>query len=235
MILTKDKVLSDLNKLVDLKYKDFSSKLSPDTKYEILGVRVPSLRHLAKDYKKYDVAEYLKDVNFSSLEECQLYGMVLNNQKWSFEQTQKYLEKYISKIDSWAICDIFCADLKICKKEPEVLWDFIVSYIYKEREFEVRFALVSILDHFINYDNLPIIISLVEGIKIKPYYVQMGIAWLLATCFIKYPDYMLGYLKGNPKLDIFTFNKTLSKITDSLRVSKENKEIIKKMHVKNRK
>ena len=89
-----------------------------------------------------------------------------------------------------------------------------------------------LLDHYINYERLPEIIKLVESVKITPYYVQMGISWLLATCFIKYPEYMLNYLQNSPKLDKFTYNKTLSKITDSFRVSKEYKEIIQRMHIK---
>ncbi len=231
MILTKDKVINDLKKFQDKKYQEFSKKLSPDTTYEILGVRVPVLRNLAKTYKEYDVSSYLEENEFTFLEECQLYGMVLNNQNFTFEKMKPYLERYISKINSWAICDIFCADMKQVKKEPEVFWNFIVPYIYKEQEFEVRFAVVMILDHYISYERLPEIIDLVENIKIKPYYVQMAVSWLLATCFIKYPEYMLNYLKSNPKIDKFTFNKTLSKITDSFRVSKEHKEIIRKMHI----
>lgn len=231
MVLTKIKVLEDLNQLVDLKYQEFSKKLSPDTKYKVLGIRVPELRKLAKIYKQYDVSTYLLEDDFSSLEECQLYGMILNNQKWSFSQLKPYLERYITKINSWAICDIFCAEMKICKKEPDRLWDFIVPYISKEKEFEVRFGIVTILDHYISGERLPQIIELIENVKIKPYYVQMGIAWLLATCFIKYPEYMLKYLQDNPKLDKFTYNKTLSKITDSFRVSEEYKNIIRKMHI----
>lgn len=232
MILTKDKVLYDLNELIDRKYQEFSKKLSPDTNYEVLGIRVPDLRKLVKTYKEYDVTNYLLEDNFTSMEECQLYGMLLNNQKFSFDEYKLYLEKYISKIDSWAICDIFCTGVKITKKEEDLYWNFITNYIYNEKEFEVRFALVMLLDHYINYERLPEIINLVESVKINPYYVQMGISWLLATCFIKYPEYMLNYLQNKPKLDKFTYNKTLSKITDSFRVSKEYKDIIKRMHIK---
>ena len=231
MILTKDKVLYDLNELIDKKYQEFSEKLTPDTKYKILGIRVPDLRKLVKTYKEYDVTNYLLEDNFTSMEECQLYGMILNNQKFTFNEYKPYLEKYITKIDSWAICDIFCAGLKITKKEEDLYWNFITSYIYKEKEFEIRFALVMIINNYINYDKLSKIIELVESIKIIPYYVQMGVSWLLATCFIKYPEYMLKYLQNSPNLDKFTYNKTLSKITDSFRVSKEYKEIIRKMHI----
>ncbi len=147
----------------------------------------------------------------------------------SFIKTGSYLTNTLSIP---IIFDIFCAGVKITKKEEDLYWDFITNYIYKEKEFEVRFALVMILDHYINYERLPKIIRLAESVKINLYYVQMAISWLLATCFIKYPEYMLRYLQNSPKLDKFTYNKTLSKITDSFRVSKEYKEIIKRMHIK---
>jgi len=56
----------------------------------------------------------------------------------------------------------------------------------------------------------------------------MAIAWLLAECFIKYPKETDDYLTKS-KINNFTFNKTISKICDSYRVSKEEKERLKSM------
>ena len=98
MILTKDKVLNDLNQLIDKKYQEFSKKLSPDTNYKVLGIRVPYLRKLVKTYKDYDVTNYLLEDNFTSMEECQLYGMILNNQKLSFDEYKPYLENTVINI-----------------------------------------------------------------------------------------------------------------------------------------
>lgn len=54
------------------------------------------------------------------------------------------------------------------------------------------------------------------------YYVNMGIAWLLCECFIKHREKTLAYLlKSN--INTFTFNKTISKIKESYRVSSEDK------------
>ncbi len=50
----------------------------------------------------------------------------------------------------------------------------------------------------------------------------MGIAWLLCECFIKHREKTLTYLlKSN--INTFTFNKTISKIKESYRVSSEDK------------
>ena len=54
----------------------------------------------------------------------------------------------------------------------------------------------------------------------------MANAWLLSICYIKYPKETLNYLK-RANLDVFTYNKTISKICDSFRVKKEDKDYLK--------
>ena len=44
-----------------------------------------------------------------------------------------------------------------------------------------------------------------------------------------FPDEMLTYLQDGHKLDEFTYKKSLQKITESYRVDKEMKKIIKEM------
>lgn len=46
--------------------------------------------------------------------------------------------------------------------------------------------------------------------------------------YIKFPKQTMEYLKNNT-LDNFTYNKALQKITESLRIDKETKTIIKSM------
>jgi len=71
-------------------------------------------------------------------------------------------------------------------------------------------------------------VYLIDKIEVDKYYVNMAAAWLLAEMYIKYPNETLEYLKRS-KVNNFTFNKTISKICDSYRVSKEEKERLKKM------
>ena len=60
------------------------------------------------------------------------------------------------------------------------------------------------------------------------YYVQMMVAWLLSVAYVYFKDEVLKLLINN-QLDNFTYNKTLSKICDSYRITKEEKQIIKSM------
>ena len=60
------------------------------------------------------------------------------------------------------------------------------------------------------------------------YYEKMAIAWLISVMNVKYKDKTKEFLKNN-NLDDFTYNKALQKIIESNRVSKEEKEQIKKL------
>ena len=56
----------------------------------------------------------------------------------------------------------------------------------------------------------------------------MAIAWYLCDCFIKDRVETLIFLKSN-KTNDFVLNKTVSKCRDSFRISKEDKELLKKL------
>jgi len=56
----------------------------------------------------------------------------------------------------------------------------------------------------------------------------MAVAWAISLCFVKFEEKTMNYLKNN-KLDDFTYNKSLQKICESLRVDKDTKAIIKSM------
>ena len=53
----------------------------------------------------------------------------------------------------------------------------------------------------------------------------MAESWLVCELYTKYPEETTKYLKKN-KLNKFTQNKAISKIHDSYRVSKEEKEFL---------
>ena len=78
-------------------------------------------------------------------------------------------------------------------------------------------------DKFID-DVLDILIS----INCKEYYVQMATAWTLAEVYIKYPK-KVEELLYNKNLSIEVHNKTIQKIRESLRVSKDTKNMLAKL------
>lgn len=224
-----EKIEEGVKELADEKYREFQLKLCPGVD-NILGVRVPVLRNYAKDLlKKYSIDEILYSLNDKYYENIMLQGMVIGlNKNKDIDEVLEYVKKFIPKINNWAVCDTFCAGLKITIKNKEKVWNFLKEYLKSNKEFELRFAVVMILDFYVEEKYIDDILKIIDNIKSEAYYTQMAVAWLLSVCIVKFYDKTLEYLK-NSKIDKFTFNKAIQKSIESYRITDEQKQTLKNM------
>ena len=222
-----ENIREKLFKKQDLKYREFHSSLCPNVD-KIIGVRVPELRKMAKEIATIGYDKFLLQSNDEYYEELLLQGLVIGYAKISIEETFKYLKNFVPKINSWAVCDTTCSNLKITKKYMKEMWEFLEQYINSKNEYEIRFALVMYLNYFLTDDYIEEILIKIDKITNKEYYVQMAIAWLVSFAYIKQREKTEKYLLDN-NLDKFTLNKSIQKICESYRVSVEDKEKLKKL------
>lgn len=218
-------IRSQIISLADDKYKNFMIKLTPGVD-NILGVRTPFLRKIAKEILKDNWVQYLQSKDELYFEEIMVKGMVIGYAKIPFEEKKAYIADFVPKINNWAVCDSFCSGLKIAKAHPGEFWSFLKPYINSNKPYYIRFALVMLLNYFMEKDYIKDILKIIDKVDHPDYYVKMAAAWALSICFVKFPEETLIYLKGS-KLDNFTYNKGLQKIIESYRVDKDTKEIIK--------
>lgn len=224
--MTVEKIREELLKNSEEKYKKFTEKLIPETE-NILGVRTPVLKNLAKKIiKEGRGEEYALCDDMYYHEEFIVQGMAIGFLKADFEEKRKFAEKFIPKIKNWAVCDNFCSVFKVPKKDEEKVWEFLEKYFVSKEEYEVRFAIIMSLKHFMCEKYLEKIFIKLDNLKNKNYYVQMGAAWVIAEGFIKYPEITLKYILKN-NLDDFTHNKAIQKICESLRIDSRSKEYLK--------
>lgn len=210
------------------KYRKFSQSLIPNIN-NVLGVRLPILRKIAKKiYKSENWQDFLKQNDLEYMEETMLQAMIIGLAKNSPENILKMVKFFIPKIDNWSVCDCFCSGLKFASQNQEIVWDFIQPYFKSEKEFEIRFAYVMLLNYFINENYIDQCLNLIDEFKYTRYYAQMACAWTLSICYIRFPQKTLGYLEKS-KLDNWTFNKGIQKIYESLRVDKKTKNMLKCM------
>ena len=215
-----------LYSLQDKKYQEFQKGLCPGV-VNIIGVRIPELRKLAKELlKNYSSKELLENINDNYYEELMLQGMVIGGAKEDINTILKYVKEFVPKIDNWAICDTFCTSLKITKKYKKEMWKFIQEYLKSDKEFELRFAIVMILGYFIDEEYLEKDFKIFNNIKSDKYYVKMALAWAISICVIKYYDRSIKYLEKEAILDDFTYNKAIQKARESYRLSKEQKDFL---------
>ena len=225
----KQEIKKELQNLADTKYKEFHKGLCPGTE-NIIGVRVPVLREYAKKLsKKYEIDDLLENIDDEYYEEIMLQGMLIGLKKdKEIANILKNIEKFVPKIDNWAVCDTFCAGLKITKKNLDKMWEFLQKYVKSSKEFEIRFGVVMILDYYITESYLDRNFKIFDSIKSDKYYVQMAVAWAVSMCLIKFYDKTIEYL-NKCKLDKFTYNKALQKAIESYRITNEQKEELRNM------
>lgn len=225
----KQEIKKKLLELSDPKYKEFHGGLCPGTE-NIIGVRVPVLRKYAQElFKEKDWKQTIEEIDNEYYEEIMLQGMLIGQVKnEDINTVLKYVEKYVPKIDNWAICDVFCAGLKITKKYKKEIWNFIQKYLKSDKEFEIRFAVVMILDYYIDEEYLKEDFKIFDDIKHEGYYVKMAVAWAISICLIKYYENTVEYLKKS-KIDNWTYNKAIQKAIESYRISDNQKEFLRKI------
>lgn len=201
----------------DLKYREFHSRLVPNINPDkIIGVRVPVLRKIAKQAYKENA-----DNCCEYYEEQVVKGLTIGMKKCSDEEHIADIRRFVPLIDNWATCDICSSSFKFVNKNQDEYFDFIVSYIGKG-EYETRFGVVMLMDFYLEDKYIDTVLNILKSIKCEYYYVNMAVAWALSAAFIKYEDKVTDILKAKT-LSKDVQNKTIQKIKDSFRVSKEVK------------
>ena len=225
-----DDIREDLFANQDVKYRDFQSKLTPTIEANTaIGVRTPVLRKLAKDYsKRQDVDDFLADLPHKYFDENQLHAFILSEIK-DFDECIGKLERFLPFVDNWATCDQMSP--KCFKKNHEKLLPYLNKWIKSDDTYTVRFAIVTLMAHFLDDDFDEGYLKLVSDIKSDEYYINMAIAWYFATALAKQYDKTIPYIE-NKTLDVWTHNKAIQKSIESYRVTAEHKEYLKSLKVK---
>lgn len=215
-----------LKSLSDFKYKEFQISIT-NTNLSIIGIRMSILRSISKKISNSNIEDYFKLVGNIYYEEVMLYGLVLSNSNC----VDKYLIDFISRIDNWAICDMFCSSLKIVNKYKGKYWIYINSLLDESNEFQTRVSIVLMMNYYLCDEYIDRVLYIVSNIKSDKYYINMAISWLLSVAIINYKDKVLELLNSK-KLSKFVQNKTISKIQDSYRIDKVLKEFVKQYRIK---
>ena len=214
-------VLDELMKYKDNDLKNFNEKLKINNS---LGVKTPILKTIAKDMVKNNDYQSFIDSKHSYHEENMIHMFILSNIK-DKEYVYNELDKMVPTFNNWAVCDSLM-NIKIISKNREFFFPLIEKYKNSDKEFEIRFSLVMLLDPYVIDEDRNRIFKIIEEVKNDYYYTKMAIAWLVAELMIKQRDKCLDYLKIS-KLDDFTFNKAIQKMSESFRISDEDKKFLK--------
>ncbi len=226
--MKNEKIKNILLSQVQQDYKKFTASLIPNID-NVLGVRLPFLRKLAKEiHNSADWQNFVNSKKEEFMEEVMLKGMIIGLIKEPPEIILNYVREFVPKINNWAVCDTFCSSLKFTNKNKEIVWKFMQPYLKSDKEYEIRFGVVMVLNYFVEEKYIEEVLQILDKIKHEGYYSKMAVAWALSICFIKQQQVTFEYFK-NSNLDDWTFNKALQKCRESYRVSAEMKNALKSM------
>ena len=112
------------------------------------------------------------------------------------------------------------------------MWKFLQKYLKSKKEYEIRFAVVMILQYYIDANYIDKVLNILSKINHKGYYAQMAVAWAYSICFVKFYDKTKKFFESiiiKSKIDSFTYNKSIQKAIESYRLTKEQKDELRNM------
>lgn len=203
-------------------FRAFSMSLMPGVN-NVLGVRLPKLRKLARELALGDVDRYLQEASDATFEEIMLQGMVIGYAAKDLPKTLARIQTFVPKMDNWSVCDSFCGTLKFVEKNRSFFLRFLSPYFKSKEEYDVRFAIVIGLNYYIVPEYIDVLLQKLRWVKHRGYYAQMALAWALSMAYIKFPQETEKFLMSENAFDDFVFNKTIQKICESRQVDTQKK------------
>lgn len=226
-----DAIQEKLFALQDLNYRQFQAKLMPTVDPEqIIGVRMPALRKLAKELKGTAEAEaFLAALPHRYYDENNLHGLLLCARS-GYEETVAGLEIFLPHVDNWATCDLLSP--RAFRTHPPQLPEQIRRWLDSGDTYTVRFGLEMLMSFYLDECFRPEYLDWAAEVKSEEYYVRMMVAWYFATALAKQYDAALPYLTSR-RLEQWTHNKTIQKAVESYRIAPEQKDALRALRWKN--
>ena len=219
------KLQKQLFELQDLKYRDFHSKLMPETDKEtVIGIRTPVLRKFAKEFAGTSEAEaFLRQLPHRYYEENNLHMMLITGIK-DYEKCMEEIQRFLPCIDNWATCD-YPAPKCFARHKDQVLEE-AKRWISSGETYVIRYGIGMLMRLFLDEDFSSEYLEMTAAVQSQEYYVNMMIAWYFATALAKQWDAAVSYIEQH-KLSDWVHRKTIQKAVESYRITPEQKEYLK--------
>lgn len=226
--MTYQQLVQTLKEHKKSKLDDFNNTVV-NSGVPIIGCTVPFVRSLAKlctlqEAESFPVHSYY-EVDL-------LRGIVIANCKLPFAEKVEHLDSFVQTIENWAVCD--CSVVKVPKNERKSYFDYFCNLTASNETFVCRYGVVNLLGNFTDDEYISqTFADLCRITQWGSYYVDMAVAWLLATAMTKCRDETVAFLEGDGRRVVgkFAYNKALQKMRDSFRVSEADKQWTRTMKI----
>lgn len=224
------RIRARLFEMQDLKYRDFTAKLTPTVPPErIIGVRTPELRKYAVELSKTeDAAAFMAALPHLYQEENNLHAFLIERIA-DYDACVAALDAFLPYVDNWATCDSMSP--KCLKKQLPRLTGEIRRWMASDWVYTVRFGMGMLMRHFLDDAFDPAYLDWVAVLRSEEYYINMMIAWFFATALAKQWDATLPYIEGR-RLDPWVHNKAIQKAVESYRIPEDRKNLLRAQKIR---
>lgn len=226
-----------LFKSQDKKYKEFSEKLIIDDTYEIIGVRAPRLKAIAKEnFLDSYTKDFMNHLPHKYHEENILHVYFIDLIV-DYDLALEELCKFLPYANNWAVTDAFSNKNFMSKGNRNRFYVKLLDCLKSEKEYTIRYGIVSLLRYLEDNDKIAEILKCVLEIEMDTYYINMAKAWLLCEAMIKQHQKTIvlfeeNKIKGGERFSPWIQNKAISKCVDSFRISDDIKKYLKTLKLK---
>ena len=234
--MTRSELVKRLLAEQDLEYRDFHASLLPNIdKKTIIGVRVPTMRKIAREIADSatpaELAKFMDKLPHRYFEENQVHLFVAERIK-NADECLRRIEQFLPYIDNWAVCD--GKSPKALLKDERRFYAKIREWLESPRPYTVRFGVNMLMAFFLDArfdrEQLELVASIDENrfddSGSERYYVQMVVAWYFATALAKQWDAAFPYIKGR-KLSPWIHAKSIQKACESYRITDAQKKTLR--------
>lgn len=213
-----------LESLADPGYRDFQCRLLPTVEpAAVLGVRMPDLRRLARALSREEAAAFLAALPHPTYDENNLHGLLICRLR-DYDETVAALNRFLPCVDNWATCDLMRP--AAFRRRPAPLLPQIQEWLRSGQCYTVRFALGVLLSEYLDEGFQPVQLDWAAAACCGEYYVNMMVAWYVATALAKQYEAALPLLAEN-RLPEWVHNRTIQKAVESRRISAERKAYLR--------
>ena len=222
-----EEIRAELFRMQDEAYRDFQGKLIPTVDPEnVIGVRTPELRKYAKQLaRREDIRGFLDALPHKYFDEYQLHAFIISEIK-DYDVCMEEVNRFLPFVDNWATCDLPAP--KCFAKHREELLPEIRSWIASGETYTIRYGIGLLMSFYLDEAFEPEYLELAAGVRSEEYYVNMMIAWYLATALAKQWEATIPYLEER-RLPEWVHRKTIQKAVESYRITPEQKVYLKSL------
>lgn len=188
--MTATDITAALHSLADAGYRQFAASLIP-SETDLLGVRLPALRRLAKQAAHGDWQQLFTELqSATAMEPVMLRGMLPGYAPHATTAERlAAIADFVPAIRNWSICDSCCTTYKFTARHRSEVLPFLLPYLRSPREYAARFGTVMLLNHFLPAPEwVPTLTELLPQVTCSAYYAQMAVAWCACELCLSYPQ-----------------------------------------------